>query len=74
MDEYGVFRRDTLRKIRANLKAEELASIEASIKERAEAEKRPAIGLSFLIRAQADQVIAERFGIPSFEQWRQSRA
>ena len=74
MDEYGVFRRDTLRKIRANLKAEELASIEASIKERAEAEKRPAIGLSFLIRAQADQVIAERFGVPSFEQWRHGRA
>ena len=74
LDEYSLFRRDALRKIRASLKAEDLASIEVPIKEQAEAEKRPAIGLPFLVRAQADQVIAERFSVPSFEQWRQGRA
>ena len=58
----------------ASLKAEELASIEAPIADQAKAESRPAIGLAFLVRAQADQVIAERFNIPSFEQWSAGRA
>ena len=74
MDRYGSFRRDAINKARSRLSVDELEAIEAPLRERAKADKQHSIGLPFLIRSQADQVIAERFGVPSFEQWRQGRA
>ena len=74
MDEYGSFRRDAIRKIRNGLTTAELEAIEVPIEVQAKAGKQHAIGLPFLIRAQADQAIAERFNIPSFEQWSDGRA
>jgi hypothetical protein len=71
MDQYGSFRRDAIKKARSRLSVEEIEAIEAPLREQANADNQHAIGLPFLVRAQADQVIAERFSIPSFEQWRQ---
>jgi hypothetical protein len=69
MDEYGAYRRGRLNEIRGTMPPQDLVVIEADVRSRVEAEHPQSIGREFLVRAQADQVLAERFALPSFEEW-----
>jgi hypothetical protein len=69
MDEYSAYRKVRLNEIRGTVTPQDLAAIEAVVRTRVEADNPHRIGREFLVRAQADKVLAERFAVPSFDEW-----
>jgi hypothetical protein len=67
---YLDFRNKVLERSKANMTPEELKALEASIREQTKNYPGPAYAVEMTVRIKLDTAIANRFNVPSFEEWK----
>jgi hypothetical protein len=70
---YQKFRQGDIKKARERLSPSELSEIEKHIEHNLLEENPKVFGLSTLVRVKTDALLADRFCIPSFEEWKKSQ-
>jgi hypothetical protein len=66
---YHTFRQSEIKKVREHLSPHELSDIEKQTKDHLLQENPNMFGLPTMVRIKTDSILAERFRIPSFEEW-----
>ena len=70
---YQTFRQGEIKKARESFSPRELTDVEKHVEAKLLEENSKVFGLSVLVRVKTDALLAERFRIPSFDEWKKSR-
>ena len=69
-EQYEEYRRQAIAQFRTTIPPDELAAIEATVKQQLEEEgKTPHVAINMMVRVHTDAILEERTGILSFEDW-----
>jgi len=69
-EQYEEYRRQAIAQFRITIPPDELAAIEAIVKQQLEEEgKTPHVAINMMVRVHTDALLEERAGIVSFEDW-----